>query len=117
MPCIKYDRIISNSLKVHFMTKKIIPLGDRVLVKPLRDSKTKTKSGIYLPEANEKERPEQGEVIAVGEGKMNDSGIRIPLEVKKGDTVFFSKYGPEEIKVDDNEYLLIKEDQILAIIK
>ncbi len=94
---------------------KIIPLGDRVLVEIIEE-KTKTNSGIYIPETIDKEKPEQGKVIAVGEGK-NEDGKLIPLPVKIGDTVVFSKYGYDEIKVEDKEYLIVKQDNILAIIK
>ena len=95
----------------------IKPLLDRVLVEAMTDAKEKTKSGILLPESMSKERPEQGKVIAVGEGKFAEDGTRIPLSVSVGDTVLFTKYGPDEIKVDGKEYLIIKEESILAIIK
>jgi len=91
----------------------IQPLGDRVLIRPLKEDEV-TKSGIVLPDTAEKEKPEKGEVIAVGEGKLNDEGKRIPLNVQKGDKVIFSKYGPDEIKVDDEELLIIKQEDILA---
>ena len=87
-----------------------------MVVEPQKDSAGKTKAGIYLPETAEKERPEQGKVIAVGPGKMTDTGKRIPLSVKKGDTVLFTKYGPNEVKVDDKEYLIAREEDILAVI-
>lgn len=77
----------------------------------------KTKSGIYLPETVDKERPEQGKVVAVGPGKLSDEGKRIPLNVKKGDLVLFTKYGPNEIKVDGKEYLIAREEDILAILE
>ncbi|MBI4135025.1 MAG: co-chaperone GroES [Candidatus Sungbacteria bacterium] len=95
----------------------IKPLGDRVLLEPLGDAKEgKTKSGLYLPETATKERPEKGKVIAVGPGKMDD-GERIPIGVKKGDVVLFTKYGPNEVKVDGKEYLIAHEDDIIAIIE
>ena len=94
----------------------IIPLGDRILIKPLSEDK-KTKGGIILPDTISKERPEQGKVIAVGDGRITDEGKRVPMSVKKGDTVIFAKYGPDEIKVGDEEYLIVREDSILAIIK
>jgi chaperonin GroES len=94
---------------------KLIPLADRVIVEPAREQKTK--SGIIIPETAGKERPEQGTIIAVGKGRIDDSGKRIPLEVSVGDTVVFAKYGPETIKVDGIEYFILREDQILAIIK
>ena len=77
----------------------------------------KTKAGIYLPETVDKERPEQGKIMAVGPGKLSDAGKRIPMSVKKGDVVLFTKYGPNEIKVDDKEYLIAREEDILAILE
>ena len=95
---------------------KINPLGDRVVIEPLKQTEAQTKSGLYLPETLDKERPEQGKVVAVGPGKLNESGDRITPSIKKGDTVLFTKYGPHEVKVDDKEYLIAKEDDILAIL-
>jgi len=94
----------------------IKPLSDHILIEPITQEE-KTKSGIFLPQTAEKERPEQGKVIAVGPGRRLASGKRVPLEVKKGDTVLFTKYGPSEIKVDDKEYLIAKEEDILAILE
>ena len=95
----------------------IRPLGDKVLVKTDKDSdQTKTKSGIIIPETIDKERPEEGVVIAVGEGRRLDNGQLLPLKVKKGDHIIFSKYGPDEIKINDEEYLIVSESNILAII-
>ncbi len=95
----------------------IKPLGDRVLVEIEKENdKHKTKSGIIIPETVSKERPEEGIVIAVGEGKRNEDGKLIPVAVKKGQKIIFSKYGPDEIKVGDKEYLIISESNILAII-
>lgn len=98
------------------MSIKIHPLGDRVLIEPITEEE-KTKAGIYLPDTASKERPEQGKVIAVGDGRMLDSGKVAPMKVKKGDRVLFTKYGPNEIKVDGKEYLIAKEEDILAVIK
>ena len=96
---------------------KINPLGDRVVIEPLHEDKGgKTKAGIYLPETVDKERPEQGKIIAAGPGKLSDTGKRIPMSVKKGDVVLFTKYGPNEIKVDGKEYLIAREEDILGII-
>lgn len=95
---------------------KVVPLGDRVLVRPHKDKMEKTKSGIYIPDTIEKEKPEQGEVVAVGEGRYEDGKI-VPIRIKVGDTVMFSKYGFDEVKVDDAEYYILKEENILAIIK
>ena len=95
---------------------RIKPLGDRVLVEPITE-KERTKSGISLPETVDKERPQEGKVVAVGSGKLSDDGTRIPMNVKKGDTVLFTKYGPNELKVDGKEYLIAKEEDILAILE
>ena len=94
----------------------IKPLSDHILIEPIKE-KEKTKTGILLPETVEKEKPEQGKVIAVGPGRKTLSGKIIPLGVKPGDKVLFTKYGPNEIKVDDKEYLIAKEEDILAIIE
>jgi len=93
----------------------IKPIKDHVLIEVVK-SEEKTKSGILLPDTVEKERPEQGLVIAVGSGKIVDGSL-MPLEVKVGDKVIFSKYGPIEIKIDEKEYLIAKEEDILAIIE
>ena len=95
---------------------KINPLSDHILIEPMPQEE-KTKSGILLPETAEKEKPEQGKVIAVGPGRKNDEGKVIPLDVKPGDKVLFTKYGPNEIKVDDKEYLIAREEDILAILE
>ena len=76
----------------------------------------KTKTGIYLPDTVDKERPEQGKIVAVGPGKLSDEGKRLPMNVKKGDMVLFTKYGPNEIKVDGKEYLIAREEDILAVL-
>ena len=95
---------------------KIQPLSDHILIEPMKQEE-KTKSGILLPETAEKERPEQGKILAVGPGRKTDDGKIIPIGVKAGDKVLFTKYGPNEIKVDDKEYLIAKEEDILAIIE
>lgn len=94
----------------------IQPLEDKVVIKP-QALEEKTSSGIILPDTAEKEKPEQGKVLATGPGKMLDSGNRSPMSVKKGDTVLFTKYSPNEIKVEGKELLIIAESDILAIIK
>lgn len=95
---------------------KIKPLSDHILIEPIRQEE-KTRTGILLPETAEKERPEQGRVIAIGPGRKTSSGKIIPIEVKVGQKVLFTKYGPNEIKVADKEYLIAKEEDILAIIE
>ena len=95
-----------------------MPLGDRVVVKLFTEQEKKTKSGILIPETVSKERPEQGKVVAVGEGRWNEDGdARVKMSVKIGDTVLFSKYGPDEVKIDGEEYYVLREDSILAVIK
>lgn len=96
----------------------IKPLGDRVVVRPLTEAEagTVSASGIIIPETAKKEKPEQGIVIAVGAGKWDEDGEkRIPMEVKIGDKVVFSKYGFDEIKVDDQEYFIVSETSVLGI--
>jgi chaperonin GroES len=94
---------------------KIEPLADRVLVKPM-EAEEKTKGGIVLPDTA-KEKPQQGEVVAVGKGKTLDNGEVKPLEVKVGDKVLYGKYAGTEVTIDGEEYLIIREDDILAVIK
>jgi len=95
---------------------KLKPLHDNVVVKP-SSVEEMTKSGIVLPETASKERPERGEVVAVGPGKRLDNGEIAPISLKVGDKVMFKKYSPDEIKIDNEEYLLISEGDILAILE
>ncbi len=95
---------------------KIKPISDHILIEPVKGEE-KTKSGILLPDTAEKERPEQGKVVAVGPGEKDKQGKVVPLEVKPGDKVLFTKYGPVEIKIDNKEYLIAKEEDILAILE
>jgi len=94
------------------MAAKLQPLADRVLVKPI-EKEGKTKSGIYLPDTA-KEKPQEGKVLAVGPGKISDDGKLIPMVLKVGDTVIYSKYGGTEIKVDDEDLIILRESDILA---
>lgn len=94
---------------------EIIPLRDRVVIKKIEDE-LKTKSGLTLPD-DVKERPTKGEILSVGEGAINDNGQLIPLIVKKGDVVLYPKYAGHPIKVDNEEYLILEEKEILAILK
>jgi chaperonin GroES len=94
------------------MAVNITPLHDRVLVRRLEE-KESVKGGIIIPDTA-KEKPQEGEVIAVGAGKLNDKGERIPLDVKAGDRILFGKYSGNDIKIDDEEYMILKEDEILA---
>lgn len=94
------------------MAIKLEPLGDRVIVKPV-EKEERTKSGIYLPDTA-KEKPQEGEVVAVGPGKKTEEGTVIPMDVAVGDIVVFAKYGGTEIKVDDEEFMILRESDILA---
>lgn len=94
---------------------KIIPLADRVVVSV--NNENKSLSGIIIPETSDKERPERGVVIAIGKGRMSDNGTYIPLSVSVGDEVIFSKYSPDSISINGEDYLILREDQILAVIK
>ncbi|MFA5320330.1 MAG: co-chaperone GroES [Candidatus Omnitrophota bacterium] len=94
---------------------QIIPLGDRVLVKPL-DAEEKTKGGIILPDTA-KEKPQEGKVVSVGKGKLSDDGKLVALEVKTGDKVLYGKYSGTEIKVNGEDHLIVREEDILAIVK
>lgn len=91
------------------------PLGDRVLVKP-EPAEQKTASGLYIA-SNAQEKPQRGTVIAVGEGKRDDAGNRIPVDVKPGDVVIYGKFGGNEIKIDGEEYLLMRADDIYAVVE
>lgn len=93
----------------------IQPLGDRILIKPL-EAEDKTKGGIVLPDTA-KEKPQEGKVVAVGKGKVLESGKVEPLEVKVGDVVLYGKYSGTEITKDGDEYLFVKEEDVLAVIK
>jgi chaperonin GroES len=94
---------------------KVRPLHDRILVERVEEEE-KTKSGIYIPDSA-KEKPQKGKVIAVGDGKINDKGERIKLDVKAGDAILFEKYGGNEIKVDDKELLIMREEDVLAVVE
>lgn len=93
---------------------KIKPLGDRVLVEPIEETEVK-KGGIFIPDSA-KEKPQEGKVIALGTGKLDDDGKIIPFNVKKGDTVLMPKYGGTEVKIDDKTYQIMREEDILAVI-
>ena len=92
------------------------PLSNHLFIEP-GEEEQKTKSGIVIPDTAEKEKPVKGKVIAVGPGKWNDKGEKIPMSVKVGDTVLFKKYGPDEVELDGKKYLVGDEDDILAIIE
>jgi len=93
---------------------KVRPLGDRVLIEPLKPSEVR-KGGIIIPDSAQ-EKPQEGKVIALGTGKRDDDGKKIPFEIKVGDKVLVSKYGGTEIKIDDVEYQIMREDDILGVL-
>ena len=94
---------------------KINPIRDRILIKPL-DAETVTNSGIVIPE-NAQEKPIQGKVLAVGAGKVTDEGQLVPLVVKEGDTVMYSKFSGQTVKVSNVEHVILKEDDVMAIVE
>ncbi len=94
---------------------KIRPLHDRILVERLEEKEVK-KGGIIIPDTA-KEKPQEAKVIAVGNGKVGDDGKKIPLDVKAGDKILFGKYSGSEVKIDDKEYLILREEDILAILE
>ena len=94
------------------MARRFQPLGDRVVIKPLEKEEV-TKGGLVLPDTA-REKPQEGEVVAVGPGRVGDDGKRIPMEVKADDKVVYSKYAGTEFKEDDEEYLIVRESDILA---
>jgi chaperonin GroES len=95
---------------------KLRPLGDRVIVKTVPKEEM-TKTGIIIPETVDKERPEQGEIIAVGPGKLLDNGTRAAMSLKVGDKIVFKKYSPDEVKIDEEEYLVVSESDVMAVIE
>jgi len=92
------------------------PLGDKVIIKPLEEEEV-TKAGIVLPDTAEKEKPEKGEVVAVGPGKILDNGRHAPMSIKTGQKVLFKKYSPDEVKVDGEDFLVVSEEDIVAVIE
>jgi len=104
-----------NILERRKSSMKVRPLGDRVLVKPL-EVEEKKKGGIIIPDTA-KEKPQEGKVIAVGKGKITEQGKTLPLDVKVGDRILFGKYSGNEIKIDDEDYLIVREEDILGIIE
>jgi chaperonin GroES len=94
---------------------KISPVNDRILVKRL-DEEVMTKGGIIIPDSAQ-EKPAEGEIVAVGPGKLDDKGKRVPVGLKVGDTVLFSKYGGTEVKIEGEDYMFMREDDILGVIK
>ncbi len=94
----------------------IRPLYDRIVVTRIDDDTEKTAGGLFIPDSA-KEKPQQGEVVAVGQGKRNEDGKLIPLDVKAGDRILFGKYSGSDIKIDNNEYLIMREDEVLGVLE
>ena len=97
------------------MTLKLRPLGDRVVVEPL-EQEERTETGLYIPETA-KEKPQKGKILAVGAGRRDEDGKRIPMDVEKGQNILFAKYGGTEVKIDNKKLLILKEGDILAILE
>jgi chaperonin GroES len=93
---------------------KLVPLGDRVVVLPKQKEEV-TKSGIVLPDTA-REKPQEGEVIAIGPGRIMDNGTKVPMDLKVGQTVLYAKYAGTEFKIDDDEYLILREPDVLAVV-
>ena len=98
------------------MATRIRPLADRLIVKRIEASETKSVGGIIIPDTA-KEKPQEGKVVAVGKGKINDDGKVTPLDIKAGDRILFGKYSGSEVKVDGEEHLILREDDILGVIE
>lgn len=111
---LKFSKI-TNEMKGGSKNMKIQPLGDRVVIEAL-EAKEKTKGGIVLPDTA-KEKPQEGKVVAAGKGKIGEDGKAVPLEVAVGDRVLYGKYSGTEVNIDEKEYLIVKEEDILAIVK
>jgi len=108
--------LLSKRLNKKRRNMKLKPLGDHLIVKPILEDKT-TKSGIVLPETVDKEKPETGEVVAVGPGRVSDNGQRLDMSVKPGQKILFKKYSPDEIKMNGEEFLVLSESEVIAIIE
>ena len=96
------------------MALKLRPLGDRVVVEPM-EQEERTESGLFIPETA-KEKPQRGKIIAIGDGRRDDDGNRVPMDVKVGETILFAKYGGTEVKLDNQKLLILKESDILAVV-
>lgn len=95
---------------------KLKPLGNKIILESV-STEEKTKSGIIIPDTVDKEKPEQGKVLAVGPGKILENGQRSQIDIKEGDTVLFSKYSPTEIKIDGKEYLVVSDEDVMAVVE
>ena len=98
------------------MAIKVRPLHDRIIVQRLEEEEEQQVGGIIIPDTA-KEKPQQGKVVAVGKGKVKEDGGILPMDVKNGDTILFGKYGGQEIKLDGDDYLIMREDEVLGVVK
>lgn len=118
---VEYILSVKNSSTIMTKAKKgkkeIVPLGDRVVIKREEKGTEKTASGIIIPETAQEEKPQLGSVVAVGEGRRTDEGDVVPIRVKVGDTVLFSRFGPDEVEIEGESYLVVSESNLLAVIK
>lgn len=95
---------------------KIQPLGGNILVEPISEE-SKTATGIVLPDTVDKEKPQKGKIVALGTGKVTEDGKKIPFKVKVGDIIIFKKYSPDELEIEDKEYFIMSEEDVLAVVK
>ncbi len=109
------DSKVSLDKKFEDFLKKLRPMDDRLLVEPLEED-TKTSFGLVLPDTASREKPQKGRVVAVGPGKLAEDGKRVPMTVKAGDTVLYTKYGPTEVKIEGKEIFFLQESDVLAIV-
>ena len=112
-----FFRVLFTHLKgvAHTMAIKVRPLHDRIIVQRLEDDDEQQVGGIIIPDTA-KEKPQQGKVVAVGKGKIKEDGGILPMDVKNGDTILFGKYSGQEIKLDGDDYLIMKEDEVLGVV-
>lgn len=96
--------------------KKLRPMDDRILIEPVEEETTTTSFGLVLPDTASREKPQKGRVVAVGPGKLLEDGKRAPMNVKTGDTVLYTKYGPTEVKIEGKEIFFIQESDVLAVV-
>lgn len=102
-------------MKFEAFLKKLRPMDDRILVEPMEEE-TATSFGLVLPDTASKEKPQKGRVVAVGPGKLTEEGKRVPMSVKAGDTVLYTKYGPTEVKIEGKEIFFLQESDVLAVV-
>lgn len=102
--------------KFESFLKKLRPMDDRILVEPIEAEAATTSFGLVLPDTASREKPQKGRVVAVGPGKLSDEGKRMPMTVKAGDTILYTKYGPTEVKIEGKEIFFLQESDVLAVV-